>query len=64
MNSKEHKEYIKALRAYSQKILESEENTKRFLVEAGIHTKTGRLTKAYSYTETIVGYTQSKKLAK
>ncbi|OXA83951.1 hypothetical protein [Flavobacterium hercynium] len=55
MTSKEHKEYVAALKQYSTELLKSESDVKSFLVDAGIHTQTGRLTKAYSSSESI-GY--------
>ncbi|WP_291287742.1 hypothetical protein [Flavobacterium sp.] len=55
MTSKEHKEYIAALKQYSAELLKSENDSKRFLVDAGIHTPTGRLTRVYSSSESI-GY--------
>lgn len=55
MTSKEHKEYLDALRKYSNELLKSEDNVKGFLRDAGIHTQTGRLTKNYSSSEPI-GY--------
>lgn len=58
MTSKEHKEYVAALKQYSTELLKSEDDVKKFLVDAGIHTKTGRLTKVYSSSEPI-GYRQS-----
>lgn len=65
MNKKEHQEYIQALRDYSKKVLESEEETKRFFVKAGIHTPTGKLTKVYSHTEEPkIGYSSGKNHSK
>lgn len=58
MTSKEHKEYVAALKQYSNQLLQSENGVKSFLVEAGIHTQTGRLTKIYSSSESSVGYKQ------
>lgn len=55
MTSKEHKEYVAALKLYSDKLLKSEDKMKGFLVDAGIHTQTGRLTKVYTSSEPI-GY--------
>lgn len=63
MTSKEHKEYIAALKQYSTELLKSEDGVKKFLVDAGIHTKTGRLTKAYSSSEPI-GYRQGIAISK
>lgn len=57
MTSKEHKEYLSALKQYSTELLKSEDGVKGFLVDAGIHTQTGRLTKVYSSSESI-GYKQ------
>ncbi|MVO08034.1 hypothetical protein GOQ30_02490 [Flavobacterium sp. TP390] len=59
MTSKEHKEYVLALKKYSDNLLKSENNVKDFLVDAGIHTQTGRLTKVYSSSEPI-GYKSEK----
>lgn len=56
MNNKEHKEYIEALKKYATTMLKSEEKTKEFLRDAGIHTPTGRLTKHYSSKESSIGY--------
>ena len=55
MTAKEHKEYVSSLKKYSDTLLKSEDNVKDFLVDAGIHTQTGRLTKVYSSSEPI-GY--------
>lgn len=48
MNSREHKIYLKEFKAFSKSVVSSEKSVKAFLVRAGIHTPTGRLTKAYS----------------
>jgi len=47
MNDKEKKEYLKELRKFSKQLLASKERSRQFLIDAGIHTKTGRLTKPY-----------------
>ena len=36
--------------------LSAEKETREFLVKAGIHTKTGRLTKHYSESKATIGY--------
>lgn len=56
MNSIEHKKYLKEISALADKILSSEADTKKFLVDAGINTPTGRLTKIYSETSVPMGY--------
>ena len=47
MDSKEQKEYIKDLRKFGKELLSSRKKAEKFLQDAGIHTKTGRLTKEY-----------------
>jgi hypothetical protein len=47
MNDKEKKEYLKELKRFSKELLSSREKSRQFLIDAGIHTKTGRLTKPY-----------------
>jgi hypothetical protein len=58
MTSKEHKEYVAALKQYSNELLKSADGVKSFLVDAGIHTQTGRLTKFYSSSQSAIGYKQ------
>ena len=48
MNIIEHKKYLKDFTALTEKILASEEETSKFLIDAKINTPTGRLTKFYS----------------
>jgi CRISPR/Cas system CMR-associated protein Cmr3 (group 5 of RAMP superfamily) len=61
MNSKEQKEIIKNIKTYSEQLLNSEVESKKFFISAGIHTQSGKLTKIYSYTETKIGFkTKSK----
>lgn len=60
MTSKEHKEYVLALKQYSDSLLKSENKVKGFLVDAGIHTQTGRLTRVYSSSEQPIGYKAEK----
>ena len=47
MTTKEHKAYLKKFKAYSREVLSTKENALQFLINAGINTPTGRLTKAY-----------------
>lgn len=61
MNSEEHKKYLKEFSALAEKILSSEASTTKFLVEAGINTPTGRLTKAYTNKTPTIGYQIQKK---
>lgn len=56
MTSKEHKEYLEALRNYSKDLLKSEENVKSFFIDAGIHTEMGNLKRVYSSSESAIGY--------
>jgi len=49
MDIREHKAYQKEFEAYSKEITASKEAAEGFLIRSGIHTPTGRLTKAYSY---------------
>jgi len=48
MDCKEHKEYQKALKKYSEKILSSKKKAQEFLIRAGIHDKNGNLNKHYT----------------
>ena len=50
MNDKEKKEYLKELKKFSKELISSKEKSRKFLIDAGIHTKTGRLTKPYRNT--------------
>lgn len=56
MSGKEQKQLIKEIKIYSEKLLSSEVESKNFFVSAGIHTTSGNLTKAYSHTETTIGF--------
>ena len=47
MNEKELKLYIRDFKKYSKYILSSKKRSQKFLINAGIHTKTGKLTKRY-----------------
>jgi len=47
MDKKEQKEYIKELRKFGKELIGSKEKAEKFLQDAGIHTKTGKLTKPY-----------------
>lgn len=47
MSTKEHNEHLKKLQSLSSKILTSKKSASAFLVSAGIHTKSGNLTKPY-----------------
>lgn len=49
MTKKEHNVYLKAFNAYSREVLSSKEKTMKFLIDAGINTPTGRLTKTYKH---------------
>lgn len=46
-NKEEHKKYLKDMSDIADKILLSEEDTKKFLVDAKINTPSGKLTKIY-----------------
>ena len=48
MDTKEHKAYLKEFKAYSKEVTATKESAKKFLFEAGIHTKTGRLKIKYA----------------
>ena len=56
MNAKEHKEYLKEFKAFAKDVLESKETAKSFLIDTGINTKSGRLTKAYSDSTQKIGF--------
>ena len=56
MNAKEHKKYLKEFKEFAKGILDSEESTKSFLIDTGINTKTGRLTKQYSDETQKIGF--------
>lgn len=58
MTSKQHKEYLEALRNYSKDLLKSKEDVKSFFVDAGIHTEMGNLKRVYSSSESTIGYKQ------
>jgi len=47
MNLAEHKKYLAEFKAFGKKVTSSKENSKQFLIDAGIHTPTGRLRKQY-----------------
>lgn len=47
MSTKEHNEHLEKLKSLSSKILKSKESASAFLFSAGIHTKSGHLTKPY-----------------
>ena len=47
MDNKEQKKYIEELRKFGKELLASKEKAEKFLQDAGIHTKTGRLKKHY-----------------
>jgi hypothetical protein len=49
MNAKEHEQYLNEFKIYSKEIVSCKENAKKFLIRAGINTKSGKLTKAYSH---------------
>jgi len=48
MNKKEIKELLKSFKEYSEKVIASKKESKKFLVKTGIHTKEGKLTKQYA----------------
>ncbi|WP_332454191.1 hypothetical protein [Chryseobacterium aquaticum] len=48
MSTKEHNEHLEKLKSLSAKILKSKKSASAFLVSAGIHTKSGNLTKHYT----------------
>ena len=65
MTSKEHKEYLEALKNYSKSLLKKEADVKSFFVDAGIHTEMGNLKRVYSSSESTIGYKpQSNKTSK
>ena len=47
MSNKEIKLYIKEMKAFIKKISASKEESKKFLVQTGIYTKSGKLSKNY-----------------
>jgi hypothetical protein len=53
MNQKEHKAYLKEFKVYSKEIVATKDDAQRFLIRAGINTKTGRLSKRYINQELI-----------
>lgn len=52
MNTQEHKQYLSEFKAYSKEIIASREGAQKFLIRSGIHTKAGKLAKAYSVEAT------------
>ncbi len=50
MDTKEQQAFIKEFKKFSKEISSSKEKSQNFLKKAGIHTKTGRLTKPYRNT--------------
>lgn len=48
MKDKNHNDYINDLKKYSANLLRSESNVRQFFKDAGIHTESGNLKKAYS----------------
>ncbi len=54
MNTKEHKKYREEFKKFARTVLASEDATNSFLVDAGINTRTGKLTKNYSEKPTGV----------
>lgn len=56
MNAKEHKKYLEEFKEFAKDILDSEESAKSFLIDTGINTKTGRLTKQYSHEAEKIGF--------
>ena len=49
MTDKERKEFLAYLEELEKKVTESKETARRFLIEAGIYTKNGRLAKQYKH---------------
>jgi len=47
MTEKEIKKYIKEFEKYSKKICSSKKSARKFLIDCGIYTKEGKLTKEY-----------------
>ena len=47
MNSKEQLKYVRQFKQFARDILASKTKARQFLIDAGIHTKSGRLTKRY-----------------
>jgi len=48
MNEKEHTAYLKEFKAFAKKVTSPKESSRQFLIKAGINTKDGKLTQAYS----------------
>lgn len=53
MNITEHKKYLKEFKAFGKKVTSSQESSKQFLIDAGIHTPTGRLKKPYKRAKAL-----------
>jgi len=53
MNAKEHKKYLKE---FAKDVLESEKTAESFLIDTGINTKGGKLTKVYSDNNPKIGF--------
>ncbi len=47
MDKKEQKEYLIELKKFGEELINSKQKAEKFLQEAGIHTKTGKLKKVY-----------------
>ena len=47
MDKKEQEDYLKELRQFGKELIGSKEKAEKFLRDAGIHTKTGKLKKEY-----------------
>ena len=48
MNTQEHRQLLSEFKAYSKEIIASREGAQQFFIRSGIHTKAGKLAKAYS----------------
>lgn len=57
MTAKQHKEYIKELKAVTAKLMESKEASQEFYISIGIHTKEGKLHPTYNPSK--IGYKTS-----
>lgn len=47
MTEKQLKKIIKEMKAFGKKLLDSKEESRKFLIKTGIYTKTGKLSSHY-----------------
>lgn len=59
MNTKEHQQYLKDLKALTESLLKSKQKSQDFYISVGIHTKSGNLSSRYSSSAKI-GFRTSK----